>query len=147
MIDKDIDLGRFFELATNEKIYVNGLNLHEIKNEILIYCKSDFEFSGSMVIRPVERKTKTRFKNREASESYINAIDIDYDSEDVTFTGYIKKNTPQFNRLNRSQYGRGKNFKQDIDEYIGNNKYIPTSGNCFIKRIKYFTKNDYTEEF
>ena len=31
-------------------------------------------------------------------ESYINAIDIDYDSEDVIFTGYIYKlNTPQFN--------------------------------------------------
>ena len=35
LIDEDIDLGRFFELATANRKYVNGLNLHEIKNEIL----------------------------------------------------------------------------------------------------------------
>ena len=35
LIDEDIDLGRFFEPATSNKIYVNNLNLHEIKNEIL----------------------------------------------------------------------------------------------------------------
>ena len=28
---EDFDLGRFFELATSNKIYVNNLNLHEIK--------------------------------------------------------------------------------------------------------------------
>ena len=33
---EDFDLGRFFELATSNKINVNGLNLHEIKNEILL---------------------------------------------------------------------------------------------------------------
>ena len=81
-------------------------------------------------------------------ESYINAIDIDYDSEDVTFTGYVYKlKTPQFIRVNRSQYGRGTSFRKDIVENIGNNCYIPTSGNCFIKCINYFTKKDYTEEF
>ena len=49
--------------------------------------------------------------------------------------------------MNRSQNGKGTYFKQDIDEYIGNNCYIPTSGNCFIKCINFFTKKDYTEEF
>ena len=56
-------------------------------------------------------------------------------------------NTPEFKKVNRSQYGRGTDFKQDIVEYIGNNCYIPTIGNCFIKCIKYFTRKDYTEEF
>ena len=32
--EQDIDIGRFFELATSNKIYVNNLNLHEIKDEI-----------------------------------------------------------------------------------------------------------------
>ena len=32
LIDEDVDLGKFFELATSNKIYVNNLNLHEIKN-------------------------------------------------------------------------------------------------------------------
>ena len=35
-IDGDIDLGRSLELATSDKIYVNSLNLHEIRNEILL---------------------------------------------------------------------------------------------------------------
>ena len=58
-----------------------------------------------------------------------------------------KLNAPEFKKVNRSQYGRGADFKQDIVEYIGNNCYIPTSGNCFIKCINFFTKKDYTEEF
>ena len=32
---EDIDVGRFFELATTDRKYVNGLNLHENKNEFL----------------------------------------------------------------------------------------------------------------
>ena len=39
-------------------------------------------------------------------ESFINAIDVDNDSEDVTFTGYVYKlNTPQFNFVKRSANG------------------------------------------
>ena len=33
VIDEDIVLGRFCELATTNRKYVNGLKLHEIKNE------------------------------------------------------------------------------------------------------------------
>ena len=36
-------------------------------------------------------------------ESYINATDIDYDSKDVTFTGYVYNlKTTQFNVVERS---------------------------------------------
>ena len=81
-------------------------------------------------------------------ESFINAIDIDHDGEDVTFTGYVYKlNTTQFNVVTRSAYGRGTNYMQEIVEYHGQNCYIPTSGKCFIKCINYFNKKDYTEEF
>ena len=58
-----------------------------------------------------------------------------------------KLNTPQSNRVNRSQYGRGTSFRQPFVEYIANNCYIPISGMCFIKCNKYFTNKDYTEEF
>ena len=148
-IAEDIDLGRFFELATTNRKYVNDLNLHEIKNEILEDHLGDFDLIGSMLVGEVEQKTKIRFKNVDDFESYINAIDNSgYDSEDVIITGWFyKKNTPEFKKINRSQYGRGTDFKQDIVEYIGNNCYIPTSGNCFIKCITSFTKKDYTEEF
>ena len=58
-----------------------------------------------------------------------------------------KLNTPEIKKVNRSQFAKGTDFKQYIVEYIGNNCYIPTSGNCFIKCINFFTKKDYTQEF
>ena len=148
-IVKDIDIGRFFELATTDRKYVNGLNLHEIKNEISEDYTVNFELIGSMLVVEIEQKTNIRFKNVNDFKSYNNAIDNSgYDSEDVIFTGWLYKlNTPEFKKVYTSQYGRGTAFKQNIVEYRGNNCYIPTSGNCFIKCIKYFTKKDYTEEF
>ena len=81
-------------------------------------------------------------------ESYINAIDVDYDSEDVTFTGYVYIiSTLQFKVVERSAYGKGTNYMQEVVEYLGQNCYIPTSGLSFIKCIIYFTIKDYTEEF
>ena len=148
MVEEDIDLGRFFELATSNKRYVNNLNLHEIKNEILQDYTGDFELNGKMIIGPNEHKTKIRFKKMDDFERSSNAIDIDYDSEDVTFTGYIFEiKTHQFNVFRRSAYGRSTNYMQEIVEYHGKNCYIPTSRMCFIKCVNYFTKKDYTEEF
>ena len=148
LVEEDIDLGRFFELAASNKKFVNNLNLHEIKNKILQDYTGDFELNAKMIIGPVEYKTNLRFKKMEVFESYINAIDVDYDSEDVTFTGYVYKiNTPHLKIVKRSAYGRGTNYMQEIVQYHGRNCYIPISGKCFIKCINYFTKKDYTEEF
>ena len=52
--EEDIDVGRFFELATSNKIYVNNLNLHEIKNEILEDYTGDFELIGKMIVGSIE---------------------------------------------------------------------------------------------
>ena len=65
IIDDGIDVGRFFELALTDKKYVTKLNLHEIKNEILLDYTSDFELNGLKAIGPVERKTSNRFTNYE----------------------------------------------------------------------------------
>ena len=54
--------------------------------------------------------------------------------------------TPEFNRLKRFQNGTGTDFKQDVAECIGNNCYIPKSGNCFAKCIIYLTGKNYIEE-
>ena len=98
---EDIDIGRFFKLATSDKIYVNNLNLHEIKNEFLQDYTGDFELNGKMIIGPVEYKTNIRFKNIDDFERYINAIVIDYDSEDVIFIVYVYKlDTPRFKVVN-----------------------------------------------
>ena len=135
-------------MASSDKIYVTGLNLHEHKNENLQDYTGDFELNGLMIIGPVEHKTNNRFKNRVDFERYKNAIDIDDDSEDVIFTGYFfKLNTSHFNVVKRSVFVKVTNYMQEIVDYHGQNCYIPTSVHCFIKCIKYFTKNDYTEEF
>ena len=63
------------------------------------------------------RQTHIRFRIISDYEAYINAIDEGYDAEDAVFIGYIYKlDTPQFNLLNRSQYGKGCDFKHEIIE-------------------------------
>ena len=42
-----------------------------------------------MVIGPFEQETNIRFRKMDDFESCINAIDVDYDSEDVISTGYV----------------------------------------------------------
>ena len=44
-----------------------------------------------MVIGRVEQKTNIRFRFMDDFESFMKATDIEYDSEDVTFTGYVYK--------------------------------------------------------
>ena len=68
-IAEDIDKGRFFELATTNRKHVNGLNLHEIKNEIFEDYTGDFELIGSMLVGEIEQKTNIRFKNVDDFES------------------------------------------------------------------------------
>ena len=89
IIDEDIDLFNFFELASSDKIYVTTLNPHEIKKEILQDFRGDFELNGLMVIGTVENKTNTSLRNMDDFGNCNNATDVDYDSEDVTFTGYV----------------------------------------------------------
>ena len=96
---------------------------------------------GILLIGEIEQETISRFKIVNDFENYINAIDnCGYDRDDVIFTGWLYKlNTPEFQKVNRSYNGRGTDFKQDIVEYIDNNCYFPTSGNCFTKCINYVT--------
>ena len=53
-----------------------------------------------------------------------------------------KLKTPEFNEVKRSQYGIGAVFIKEIVEYIGNNCFIPTSTECFMKCIKNLTGRD-----
>ena len=81
-------------------------------------------------------------------EAYINAIDQDYDSDDGIFNGYIYKiNTPQFKKVNRSQFGNGCSFDKIIFQYCGNNCFIPTKGYCFVKCMNYLTGQDYKQQY
>ena len=86
-------------------------------------------------------KTIIRFKNKDDFQSNKNAKDFDYDSEEVTFTGYVYKlNPPQVSVVKRSAYAKGTISMQENVEYYGQNCCILTSGMCSIKRFNYFTK-------
>ena len=104
-----------------------------------------------MVIGPVEPvyvlETNIRFRNMDDFEKYMNAIDVDYDTEDVTFTGFVfELITPQFNVVNQRAYAKITNSLQEVVEYRGQNCFIRISGMCFIKCINYFTDKDYKKE-
>ena len=103
---------------------------------------------GKIKIGEQIRQTHSRFRNIDDFESYINSVDPDCDSDDSFFNGYIYiLDTPQFNEVNRSQYGNGCDFKHEIIEYRGNNCYIPSKGYCFEKCIKFFTGDDYKQQY
>ena len=130
------------------KIQVVNKNLHEIKQEIILDFTGEIEIVGNLKVGDQIRQTHIRFRNIADYETSINAIDQDYDSEDAIFNGYFNKlNIPQFNKINRSQYGNGCSFDKKIIEYRRNNCYIPTKGYCFIKCIYYLTGQDYKQQY
>ena len=119
-------------------------NLHEIKQEIIQDYTGAFEMVGNLKVGDQIRQTNISFRNMDDFEAYINAIDEGDDAEDAIFNGYIYKiNTPQFNKVNRNQYGNGCSFDKIIIEYRGNNCFIPTKNYCFVKCISYLTGQDY----
>ena len=135
-------------LKESNKIQVIDKNLHEMKNEILIEYVGEFKYVGNLKVGDQIRQTNIRFRNMDDFESYINTIDDGYDAEGANFKGYIYKlDTPQFKKVNKSQYGNGCDFKHEIIEYQGNNCYIPTKGYCFVKCIIFLTDEDYKEQY
>ena len=104
------------------KIQVIDKNLHEIKQEKILDYTGEFEMVGNLKVGDQIRQTHIRFRNMDDFESYINSIDEGYDADDCIFNGYTYKlNTPQFNKVNRSQYGNGCSFDKkllNIEEII-----------------------------
>ena len=129
------------------EIEIIDKSLRESKNECLRDFIGEFEMVGRLKDTDHPRESHIRFKNIDDHESYINAIDQDYDSEDAMFNGYIYKlNTPQFNSVNRSKFGNGFNFKQQFIEYHGKNCFIPSKGYCCVKCISFLTGKDYIQQ-
>ena len=115
------------ELKEFKKFQVIDKNLHEIKFKKLLDYTGEFEEVGDLKIGDQVRQTHIIFRNIDDYQAYINSVDKRYDAEDAIFNGYIYKiNTLQFNKVNRSQYGNGCDFKHETVEYQGKNCYIPT---------------------
>ena len=89
-----------------------------------------------------------RIRNKDVFGSFTDAIDVDYNGQDVTFKRYVHKlKTTEFIVVKRNAYGRGVNYMKEIIEYRRKNCYIQSSGMCFLKCMKYFTDKNYTDEF
>ena len=115
LVEENFILCRFSELATTIKFYVNGLNLHQIKKAEIGDHTCDFEIVGSMLIGEMYRRTNIRFRHFDDFETFINAIDVNYDSAVVIFTRWLYNlNTPEIKKMNRSHYATGTDLKQDI---------------------------------
>ena len=103
---------------------------------------------GNLKIGDQIRQTNMRFKNMDDFEAYFNTIDEGFDAEDSIFNGYVYiMITPQFTKVNRSQYGNGCDFEHQVIEYRANNCYIPTKGYCFIECVKFLTGQDYKQQY
>ena len=103
------------ELKELKEIHVVDKKPQEIKNEKLVFYAGDFEMVGKLSVGDQIRETHIRFRKITDYESYINAFNQDYESEDAIVNGYIYiVSTLHFNLLNRSQYGNGCDFKHEF---------------------------------
>ena len=103
---------------------------------------------GRFKIANQTRENHIRCGNLDKFEYYYIAIDRDYETENAILNGYVYKiNIPQFNLVNRGQYGNGCDFKQKVIESRGNNCFIPTKGYCFVKCTTLITGEDYKEQY
>ena len=135
-------------LRDMNKIQVIDKNLHVTKTEILQEYVGAFEKIGNLNVGDRVRKTNIRFRNMDNFEAYINAIDEGYDAEDAISNGFVYKlDIPQFNKVNRNQYGNGCSFDKIIVENRGNSCYIPTKGYCFVKCINYLTGQENKQQY
>ena len=115
------------ELKKLNRVLVVNKKLHKIKQERLRDYEGDFEMVSNLKVGDQIRQTHVKFRSFDDYESYIDSIDEGYDAEDAIFNVYIHKlSSPQFNKVNRSPYGNGCDFKHEIIEYRGRFFLPPT---------------------
>ena len=121
---------------SENKNFLDSLNLNEIKNEIT----GDYTGYFRLVGGEHKMTTALRFKYMEHFESYIINIDKDYDADDTVFTSYkYKINTPDLFLKLPDQHREKTDFKEDIAEAIDSFRSFSMSRYCFIKCTKYLT--------
>ena len=58
---------------------------------MLVDYTGDFEMIGDIIFGEYEQSTAIKFKNIEHYESKNNSIDLVYNADDISSTGYIYK--------------------------------------------------------
>ena len=90
-------------------------NYTHFKNEILRDYTGDFEMVVKISFYDHLWETHIRIRKTTEDEGFIIAFDQYYESEVAIFNGcFYEKDAPQFNLVNRSQYGNGCDCKHEI---------------------------------
>jgi hypothetical protein len=113
-------------------------NFRDVENEIreLLSKNIVVKFIGTIF-----ENDKTLFRNYEVVFNTVNMLDgyitnmsEKYDLDSWKFSGdMIMSDREKFNIVKKSKKGRGINSYFVINEYMGENCYIPTQDECFIK--------------
>ena len=83
-----------------------------------------------------EIDTNRFFENSDELANFIDKILDKYDDHpSIYYTGNIYRYFKNFKRVNRSNYGRGCDEFNDIEEYEGDRCYISSGNGCFLKCI------------
>ena len=95
-----------------------------------------------------EIDTNRFFKDSDELAKFIDRILDKYDDHpSIYYTGNIYRYFRNFKRVTRSEHGRGANEFNDIQEYKGENCYIPSGNGCFLKCNNYIFKEDFSTEY
>ncbi|ESO87325.1 hypothetical protein LOTGIDRAFT_154822 [Lottia gigantea] len=110
--------------------------------------KCQIEINGQ-IIQKEKHKQDMRLSGFTAQtfQSVYSMMDKKSDASDWYFSGEIILRKNNFKIVKRSKTGRGGNLLKKINEYAGENCYIPSDCYCFIKCVNHFMNKDLTKEF
>ena len=146
--ENEIDLGLFLELAEENKIIYNQVPIN-ILIEDMEKLKNGFFTNGYFILgEEGEIDTNRFFKNGDELAKFIDKLLDKYDDHPfIYYTGYIYRYFRNFKRVNRSNYGRGADEFNNIEEYEGKNCYISSGNGCFLKSINYIFEKGFSTEY
>ena len=131
--DNEIDLGLFFELAEENKIIYNQIPINTLIED-MEKLKNGFFTNGCFTLGDDgEIDTNRFFKDSDELAKFIDKILDKYDDHpSIYYTGNIYRYFRNYKRIIRSDHGRGANEFNNIQEYEGENCYIPSGNGCFL---------------
>ena len=145
--DDEIDFGLFLDLAEENKIIYNQTPVNTLIEDMEKH-KNGFFTNGYLSFDDDgEIDTNRFFKNSDELAKFIEKIlDKHDDHPSIYYTGNIYRYFRNFKRINRSEHGRGANEFNNIQEYEGENCYIPSGNGCFLKCNNYIFEKDFSTE-
>ena len=146
--DDEIDLGIFFELAEENKIVYDQAPVNTMIGD-MEKLKNGFFTNGCFSLGDEgEIDTIRFFKDSNELAEFIDKILDKYDDNpSIYYTGNIYRYIKIFKRVTRSEHGRRANEFNDIQEYEGENCYIPNGNGCFLKCINNIFNKDFSAEY